>query len=68
MAPAMLVLMAAFGLLYAAVSWAGMRGAIFYMLGGVTLAILCTPRLRRRETWWLYLIFVVLAASLIWRL
>ena len=68
MAPAMLVLIAAFCLLYAAVSWAGTRGALLYLLAGVTSAIVCTPRLRRRETWWFYLIFVGLAASLIWRL
>lgn len=68
LAPAMLASIAAFGLLYVVVLWAGARGAILYLLAGVTLAIISTPRLRRRETWWFYLIFVALAASLLWRL
>ena len=59
------VILLAFGLLLAAVWWRGILGAVIFLLASVSAAIALVPRLRRRDTWLFYLLFVAVAACIL---
>ena len=59
------VILLAFGLLLAAVWWRGMLGAVVFLLVGVSAAMALVPRLRRRESWLFYLLFIAVAACIL---
>ena len=56
----------AFGLLLAAVGWRGTHGAVAFLLLGVSVALALSPRFRRRENWFYYLLFAAVAGFLLW--
>lgn len=65
LAPSVIVLLVAFGLLLAAVWWGGMRGAVVFLLTALSLAMLCVPALRRREGWLFYFVFVAVVVIIL---